>query len=75
MAKVSKSIRRRVRSQSRDAFTRKMTWAVKPGDLVEDKSGNIGMALVIQSNSCFMLSPTGQKWVRLSHLIKVSEDV
>ena len=76
MAKVPKSIRNQVRrNTSRDTFTKKITWAVKPGDLVEDKSGNIGMALVIQSNSCFMLSPTGQKWVRLSQLIKVSGDM
>ena len=75
MAKISKTLKHQVRRAGRDTFKRKITWAIKPGDLVEDKSGNIGMALQIQSSSCFMLSPTGQKWVRLSQLIKVTEDV
>ena len=61
MAKIPKSIKRQVRrSSARDSFSKKVTWAVKSGDLVEDKSGNIGMALEICSNQCFMLSPTGK---------------
>ena len=75
MAKVPKTLKKQARRVGRDAFKRKITWAIKAGDLVEDKAGNIGMALKIQSHNCQMLSPAGQKWVRLSQLIKVTEDV
>ena len=42
MAKISKTLKHQVRRAGRDTFKRKITWAIKPGDLVEDKSGNIG---------------------------------
>lgn len=75
MARVPKTLKKQARYAGRDTFKRKITWAIKSGDLVEDKSGNIGLALRIVNSDCFMLSPTGQKRVRLSQLIKVSEDV
>ena len=75
MAKVSKTAKHQVRRAGRDVFKRKLTWAVKPGDLVEDKAGNVGLALQIQSSSCYMLSPLGYRWVKLSQLIKITHDV
>ena len=75
MAQISKKLKRQVRSQYREKNRTKVTWAIKAGDLVKDKSGEVGLAVSIENNLCYLFSSSGYRWVKLAALIKINTDV
>ena len=75
MARISKKLKRQARSQYREKNRTKVTWAIKAGDLVKDKSGEVGLAVSINHNQCYLFSSSGYRWVKMATLLKISTDV
>ena len=75
MSSISKKLKRQAKAGYREKAKSTMTWAIKEGDLVKDRSGVVGLALNISNNHCYLMSPTGYRWVKLARLLKISTNV
>ena len=75
MAQISKKLKRQARSQYREKNRTKVTWAIKAGDLVKDKCGDVGLAVSVDNNHCYLFSSSGYRWVKMATLLKISTDV
>ena len=72
---ISKKLKSQARSSYREKAKSTITWAIKEGDLVTDRSGNVGLALNINNNHCYLMSSAGYRWVKIAKLIKISGNV
>ena len=76
MSSISKKLKRTAKAGYRKEKAKStMTWAIKEGDLVKDRSGDVGLALNISNNHCYLMSPAGYRWVKIARLLKISTDV